>query len=87
MQHDAVHDAKPESSRAATNRLLFDLRAQRWRSAAWAQFAAAATTRSVEQAVVHRAALAQTTALHCLFLNRPDDWIWNDPQTAASLSG
>ncbi len=67
MQH-AVHAAKPESSRAATNRLLLDLRAQRWRSTAWAQFVAAATARSVEQATVHRAALAQSTALHCLFL-------------------
>ena len=67
MQH-AVHTAKPESSRAATNRLLLDLRAQRWRSTAWAQFVAAATARSVEQATVHRVALAQPTALHCLFL-------------------
>ncbi|MDQ3424289.1 MAG: CDP-alcohol phosphatidyltransferase family protein [Actinomycetota bacterium] len=63
-----MHAAKPEPSRAATNRLLLDLRAQRWRSTAWAQFVAAATARSVEQATVHRAALAQSTALHCLFL-------------------
>lgn len=51
MQHDVVHDTKPESSRAATNRLLVDLRTRRWRAAAWAQFLAAATARSVEQAL------------------------------------
>ncbi len=68
MQYDAMHDAQPESSRATTNRLLLDLRTRRWRPAAWAQFMAAATARSADQAAVHRAALAQSTALHCLFL-------------------
>ena len=71
-------DAKPESSRAATNRLLLDLRTRRWRPAAWSQFVADATTRSVEQAVVHRRALAQTTALHGLFLlmGKGSRWRW-----------
>ncbi|MGI9156585.1 MAG: CDP-alcohol phosphatidyltransferase family protein [Marmoricola sp.] len=78
MPHDAMHDAKPESSRAATNRLLLDLRTRRWRPTAWAQFVAAATARSVDQAVVHRRALAQTTALHGLFLmmGQGSRWRW-----------
>jgi phosphatidylglycerophosphate synthase len=71
-------DAKPESSRAATNRLLLDLRTRGWRPAGWAQFLAAATARSVEQAVVRRRALGQATALHGLFLimGKGSRWRW-----------
>lgn len=71
-------DTQPESSRAATNRLLLDLRTRRWRPAAWAQFVAGASTRSVEQAVLHRRALAETTALHGLFLSmgQGQRWRW-----------
>ncbi|MGH3501744.1 MAG: CDP-alcohol phosphatidyltransferase family protein [Nocardioidaceae bacterium] len=61
-------DTEPESSREATNRLLLDLKAGRWRTGAWAQFLAAATARSVGQAVAHRRAFAQATALHVVFL-------------------
>ena len=70
MSHDGLMErgAHPGSSRIATDRLLFELRSQRWRPAAWVQFGAAATMRSVEQAVVRRRALAQATALHSLFL-------------------
>lgn len=72
------HGAGPGSSRTATDRLLFELRARRWRPAAWAQFAAEATSRSVDQAVVHRHALAQATALHIAFLiaGRGSCWRW-----------
>ena len=69
MQHNAVPpDPRPESSRAATNGLLLDLRTRGWRPTAWAQFVVDATTCSIQQAVQHREALAQTTALHGLFL-------------------
>ncbi len=64
MSVSGVHSG---SSRIATDRLLSDLRSRRWRPAAWVQFGTAATMRSVEQAVKHRPALAQATALHSLF--------------------
>lgn len=56
------------SSRAATNKLLGELRVQGWRPAAWTRFLAAATGRSVEQASVHWRALGEATVLHGLFL-------------------
>lgn len=62
------HDARRESSRAATNRLLFELRTRRWRLAGWGSFATDATARSVEQAVLRPRALAEVTGLHGLFL-------------------
>lgn len=66
----AIRDEQQDtrSSRAATNRLLLDLRTRGWRPAGWRRFLAAATARSVEQAVVHRRALGQATTLHGLFL-------------------
>lgn len=69
MPHDAVQpDPSPESSRAATKGPLLDLRTRGSHPTAWAQFAADATTRSIQQAAQHRMALAQTTTLHGLFL-------------------
>lgn len=56
------------SSRAATNDLLRDLAAGRWRPAAWAQFLGAAAGRSVDQARLHPRALAEVSALHGLLL-------------------
>ncbi|GAB3257822.1 CDP-alcohol phosphatidyltransferase family protein [Nocardioides dilutus] len=56
------------SSRAATNDLLHDLAAGRWRPAAWAQFLVAAAGRSVEQARLHPRALVEVSALHGLLL-------------------
>lgn len=49
-------------SRAATDRLLHDLRGGGWRPRAWAGFLAAATRRSVDQALRHPWALAEVTA-------------------------
>lgn len=62
------HVGAPEPSRAATDRLLFELRGRRWRPAGWGIFLAHATARSVEQAAVHPRALGEVTALHSLFL-------------------
>ncbi len=62
------HEDGSGSSRAATDALLGDLRAGRWRPAAWARFLIAASARSIDQARLHRRALAQVTALHGLFL-------------------
>jgi phosphatidylglycerophosphate synthase len=51
-------------SRAATDELLGALRAGRYRPTAWSRFLVGATKRSVRQAVVHRRALLESTALH-----------------------
>lgn len=56
------------SSRAATNHLLRELAAGRWRPAAWTQFLFAAGRRSVGQARLHPRALAEVSALHGLLL-------------------
>lgn len=66
------------SARAATNQLLFDLKKRGWRPAGWARFLAAATARSVVQAVVHQRALGQATALHGGFLamGKGARWRW-----------
>lgn len=53
-----------EGSRAATDRLLADLRAGRWRPAAWLRFFADAGRRSSEQVVVHRTAMFEVSILH-----------------------
>jgi phosphatidylglycerophosphate synthase len=52
------------ASRAATDALLSGLRAGRWRPNAWAWFLAAATRRSLAQAVAHPRAAAEVTVLH-----------------------
>lgn len=72
------HDTAPETSRAATDGLLLELRTRRWRPAAWAGFLADATTRSLEQAALHPRALGEVTALHGLFLfvGGRDAWRW-----------
>ena len=51
-------------SRAATGQLLSTLRSGRYSAAAWARFLARATRRSVRQALHHRRALLESTALH-----------------------
>ena len=51
-------------SRAASDELLSALRSGRYSAAAWAQFLARATRRSVRQALHHRRALLESTALH-----------------------
>jgi phosphatidylglycerophosphate synthase len=51
-------------SRAATDELIRALRAGRWRPVAWSRFLARATRRSVRQALHHRRALLEATALH-----------------------
>lgn len=65
------------SSRAATDRLLSDLRAGRWRPRAWARFLAAAGVRSAQQAARHHHALLELTALHAAFAlaGRRPRWI------------
>ncbi len=51
-------------SRAATNELLQGLRTERWRFGAWLHFLDRATKRSLRQALKHKRAFAETTALH-----------------------
>ena len=55
-------------SRAATNALLAQLRAGRWRPRAWARFLAAASIRSALQARNHPRALIEVSLLHAGFL-------------------
>jgi len=57
----------PGSSRAATERLLGDLRRDGLTPRAWSSFLGAATFRSFEQARSHPAAFVQLSALHLLF--------------------
>jgi phosphatidylglycerophosphate synthase len=52
------------NSRAATDDLIRALRAGRWTPVAWSRFFARATRRSVRQALHHRRALLESTALH-----------------------
>lgn len=58
--------APRSSSRAATDRLLADLRDAGWRPRAWRRFLDAAGRRSVDQAARHPWALAELTAGHGL---------------------
>ncbi len=51
-------------SRAATNDLLAQLRAGRWRPRAWLQFLARASRRSADQALRRPRALAEVSLLH-----------------------
>ncbi len=51
-------------SRAATDELLCTLRAGCYTPVAWSRFLARATRRSVRQALLHRRALLESTALH-----------------------
>ena len=62
--------AGPGSSRAATERLLGDLRRDGLAPQAWLSFLLAATSRSVEQARSHPTAVVQLLALHLLFMAR-----------------
>lgn len=70
--HQVTADSKtPEpaaapysTSRAATDRLLGDLRAGGLQPRAWAQFLRAASSRSLRQATVRPGALIELTALH-----------------------
>ncbi|WP_211323037.1 CDP-alcohol phosphatidyltransferase family protein [Amycolatopsis palatopharyngis] len=55
-------------SRAATDQLLTEVRAGRWRPRAWGRLLAHAGLRSVGQARSHQRALAELTALHLLFV-------------------
>ena len=57
-----------ENSRAATNELLTELHAGHWRPGAWVRFLAHASHRSVQQALLHPHALAESTLLHAGFL-------------------
>jgi phosphatidylglycerophosphate synthase len=59
---DGVLD-EPDS-RAATDELMRALRADGYTPAAWSRFLARATRRSVRQALNHRRALLESTALH-----------------------
>lgn len=60
----------PGSSRAATDRLLGDLRRGGLTPQAWMLFLLAAASRSVEQARSHPAAVVQLSVLHLLFIAR-----------------
>jgi CDP-alcohol phosphatidyltransferase len=55
-------------SRAATNELLAQLRADRWRPRAWIRFLRRAGLRSLRQARSHPRALAEASALHAALL-------------------
>lgn len=57
----------PGSSRAATERLLGNLRDDGLTPRAWLSFLEAATLRSIEQARSHPAAFVELSALHLLF--------------------
>lgn len=76
-------DTDPDSSRAATNRLLGELHAGRWRPWAWRRFLSAAVIRSASQAAAHRQALVEASPLHGLFIvlagrrtDPPARWRW-----------
>jgi phosphatidylglycerophosphate synthase len=66
------------SSRAATNELLANLKAGKWRADAWWQLLVDASKRSVEQARARPQALLEMTALHLGFAAGPGrrGWKW-----------
>lgn len=64
----SVPSPSQADSRMATNELLAELRAGRWRSRAWGRFLYRATRRSVQQALLHPRPLAEATLLHGAFL-------------------
>jgi phosphatidylglycerophosphate synthase len=72
MEHvsDVTALARLADSRAATDTLLGVLRAGRWSPRACRHFAELAVARSVHQAVGHRRALVELTALHAAIMGR-----------------
>lgn len=57
----------PASARTVTDRLLAQLRADRWQPAAWSRLISDASRQSMRDAAMRPRALAEVTALHAVF--------------------